>query len=492
MNLKGIFKIISPVIITVGLAMVGCALAAYLFKEDARPLLAGAFGALVFGVAVYFITRKAGISNLGIEEGCVVVTLSWIIACIFGALPFYVLDLIEHAHSVSITKAIFETVSGFTTTGATIYKNVESLPKSLLLWRSLTQWLGGMGIVVLAIAILPKLGFGGRQAFKMESPGPVKTEKLVPRISETGKILYTVYLGMTAIQIIFLLMAGVSFYDAVIHSFSTVATGGFSNYNNSVAGLGNIYAEYIIAVFMWLAGVNFGLIYVMLWRRQLKKFFRNVEFKVYAVITVVAVVLISGSLFFSHYHNWALGRVIRYVVFQVPSVLTTTCFTTADYSRWPVFAVAVLLLLMFIGGSTGSTSGSIKVLRHIISYKLIKHEILKIIRPNLVTTVKVGSQAIEHKVVVSVLAFILIYVATVVVGGVVLTLFDLDLVTALTASIASLGNFGPGLGAVGPASNYVALHPVALWILMFEMIIGRLEIYTVFALFNVALWRRRI
>lgn len=490
MNFKGTLRTISPVIVTVGIALVGCSLIAYGYAENPWVFIFSGASAIIFGIFLFLISRAASINNLNAKDGCVIVTLSWIFACFFGALPFYFFGLLEPRFFISFTQALYETVSGFTTTGASIYADVEILPRSLLFWRSLTHWLGGMGIVVLAVAILPKLGSGGLQAFRMESPGPIKTDKLVPRINETGKILYTVYFGITVLQTLLLMLAGINLFDALTHTFATVGTGGFSTHNASVAGLKNVYAEYIITFFMWLSGANFGLIYLTIWKRDLKALFKDAEFKTYTAIVLIAIAIITLTLAFNDYNGWPLIDDFRYAAFQVATIITTTGFATFDYSQWPAAAIMVLVIMMTIGASTGSTGGGIKVLRHIINFKFMKHEILKIIKPNLVTIVKVGGRAIDQRIVNSVLALTLIYFSTFFAGGFILTFFDLDIITALTASLANLSNIGPGLGLVGPAGNYSTLPPLALWVLIFEMLVGRLEIYTVFTLFNISLWRR--
>lgn len=484
MNFKAILKIVSPVVAVMGVAMILCAVVSLIYHESPEPLLAGGSLALLFGSVFYRKFKDVETSDMTILEGCAVATLSWLLSCLFGALPFYQLNLFQPEHHFTFIESLFESVSGFTTTGASVIANVEILPKGILFWRSLTHWFGGMGIVVLAIAILPKLGIGGMQAFRMESPGPLKTDKLVPRIGQTGKILYTVYLAITIFEFIALLLVKVGPFDALIHTFGTVGTGGFSNYNNSVAGLNNIYAEYIIAFFMWLSGVNFALTYLVIFKRQLNVWWKDVEFRVYTWLTVVAILVISLSLYLNNYQAWSLGKIVRYAVFQVPTVMTTTGYATYDYSLWPATALGVLVLLLFVGGSTGSTGGGLKVLRHVINFKAMKYELIKIFRPNLVATIKIGDRPLNNSIVNSVMALTLIYLFIFVACGLLLTFFGVDLVTAFSSSIACLGNIGPGLGVVGPAGNYSSLPPVVLLILSFEMLLGRLEVYTIIVLFS--------
>jgi len=482
MNFKAILKITSPVVIVVGLAMIISSMVSVVYNETPISLLSSGLIALIAGVVVYRIFKSVDANDMTILEGCMVATLSWVVACVFGALPFYQLNFFSPVHHVSFIQSLFESISGFTTTGASILSDIEIMPKGILFWRSFTHWFGGMGIVVLAIAILPKLGIGGMQAFRMESPGPLKTDKLVPRISQTGKILYTVYLAITLIEIVLLLLVKVNLYDALIHTFGTVGTGGFSNYNASVAGLNNIYAEYIIAFFMWLSGANFGLTFLVLFKGKISVWWKDTEFKVYTGLTLGAIAIISLNLYFSHYQNLSVGQIMRYAVFQVPTIMTTTGYATYDYSLWPASALGVMVILLFIGGSTGSTGGGLKVLRHIINFKAMKYELIKIFRPNLVATIKIGGRPLSNSIVNSVMALTLIYLLIFVACGFILTFLGLDIVSAFSSSIACLGNIGPGLGIVGPVGNYSSLNSAALVILSFEMLLGRLEVYTVLVL----------
>ncbi len=490
MQILGTLKITSPVIIIIGAAMLFSSLISVIFKEDPAPLMIGAFTAITVGSGLYFLTAKSSTKNLGITEGCLIVTCSWLFACIFGAIPYYSVTLVDPAHALTFTESFFESVSGLTTTGASILTDIESWPRGILFWRSLSQWLGGMGIVILAIAMLPKIGVGGMQAFKMESPGPLKNDKLMPRISQTAKILYTVYLTLSIILFISLFSVGVSAYDSIIHTFSTIATGGFSNYNNSVAGLNNVNAEYIITFFMWLGGINFSLIYFMIWKQNLRFAIQNTEFKVYAGIHALAVGIVTFYLYTQHFQDWSLAESFRYGVFQVTSILTTSGFATANYNLWPVTTLMILLLLMFIGGCTGSTSGSMKVLRHIISFKFIKWEVLKIAKPNLITSIKIGNRSMNQSIVQSVIILFLLFSITFALGTLILTFYNIDLISAASASLATLSGVGPALNNFGPASNYANLPSVVHWVLIFQMFIGRLEIITVLILFFPTVWQK--
>lgn len=461
------------------------------YKEPPQPLIIGGFSSLIIGTVLLLLTKKTTTKNLGVLEGCAIVTISWLLACLFGALPYYTMGLFDPQLKINWTKSLFESISGFTTTGASIFTDVESLPKGILFWRSLSQWIGGMGIVVLAVAILPKIGVGGMQAFKMEMPGPLKNDKLMPRISQTAKILYRVYLVLSLVLFISLVTIGVDAFDAIIHTFSTIATGGFSNYNDSIAGLNNPNAEYIIAFFMWLGGVNFSLIYFTVWKRNLKLVIQNTEFKTYILIFITAIATISTYLYSINFANWSLDETIRHSVFQVSSILTTSGFSSTNYSLWPTLPIMILITLMLIGGCTGSTSGSLKVLRHIISFKFIKWELLKIARPNLITSIKIGPRAINNQVVQSVIVLLIMFFITFTIGTLSLTYFNHDITTSASAAIAGLAGIGPALNELGPAGNYAALHPTAQWIFMFLMFIGRLEIITVLILFIPDVWLKK-
>lgn len=491
MKLAESLRTTSPVVAMIGLAMLLSSLISIYFRENPTPLILGSTGALLSSVLIWLSTKNRKTKNLGIQEGCAIVTFSWLLACLFGALPYFTMGIYDPALKISFTKSIFESVSGLTTTGASIFSDVESLPKGILFWRSFSQWIGGMGIVVLAIAILPKIGVGGMQAFKMETPGPLKNDKLMPRISQTAKILYRVYFTLSIALFVILTALGIEWFDAIIHTFSTIATGGFSNYNNSVAGLQNIGAEYAISLFMWLGGINFSLVYFVIWKRRAKLAIQNTEFKTYAAIHALAVIAVTFYLYINHLNGANLDQAFRYGLFQVTSIMTTSGFSTTDYNLWPSFPISILLFLMFIGGSTGSTSGSLKVLRHIITFKFIKWELLKIAKPNLITSIKIGTRAIHRPIINSVIVLLTIFTITFGVGTVLLTYFDLSLSTAASVSIASIAGIGPALYEFGPASNYSNLHQTAQWIVIFLMFIGRLEIMTILVLFLPTVWLKK-
>jgi trk system potassium uptake protein TrkH len=420
--------------------------------------------------------------EIRVREGFAVVTFGWLSVGLLGGLPAWFSGQIP-----GFTDAVFESISGFSTTGASILADIEGRSHGVLLWRSLTHWLGGMGIVVLALAILPLLGVGGMQLFRAEVPGPV-AERLTPRISQTAKLLWGVYVLLTALETVALMIAGLSFFDAVNHAMATMATGGFSTRNASVGGLGNPAAEWIIIVFMFLAGVNFALHFMVLsgkWRA----YGQDDEFRFYGGLVVAATVLIAITLLVAN-HFTSLHDTLRHALFQVVSIHTTTGFGTHDYLLWPPVAHAVLLMLMAVGGCAGSTGGGIKVMRLLILLKVSKLELIKLVHPRAVTTIWFNGRAVKPDLATNVLGFFLLFMLVYGAGVVALTLGGRDLVTAVGATAASLGNIGPGLGEVGPASNYAHLLDWEKWLLMFMMVAGRLELYTVLVLFMPEAWRR--
>jgi trk system potassium uptake protein TrkH len=419
--------------------------------------------------------------DLRAKEGFAIVTFGWLLFSFFGSLPFMVSGAIP-----SFTDAFFETISGFTTTGASILSNVEAMPPSLLFWRALTQWLGGMGFIVLSLAILPFLGVGGMQLFRAEVPGPV-ADRLTPRITQTAKILWGVYVLFSLIQTLLLLLGGMSLLDALCHTFATMATGGFSTRNASVGAYQSAYIDWVIIIFMFIAGVNFSLHYRAL-RGDVKVYRFDREFVLYTGIVLVATALVFVSNLLYLYTD--SERALRDAFFQVVSIQTTTGFATADYELWSFFAQYLLLMLMFVGGSAGSTAGGIKVIRLYLVVKFIMNEFTRLLHPQAVVSVRVRRAPVSREIVTNVVGFFALYIAFFVVGVAVITLFGQDLETAIGAVAATLGNVGPGLGNVGPMDNYGFLPDVSKWTLSILMLLGRLELFTVAILLTPAYWRR--
>jgi len=402
-------------------------------------------------------------------------------AGIFGTLPFIFSGAVP-----DFTNAFFESVSGFTTTGASVITDIEGLPKGILLWRSLTQWLGGMGIILLSIAILPFLGVGGMQLYKAEVPSPV-VDKLKPRISETAKTLWKVYLLITVMEIILLFAGGMSAFDAVCHAFCTMPTGGFSTKNASIAHFDSVYLDSVIIVFMLLAGINFSLHYKLI-KGDFKVFGRDPECRVFIALVVVFILIITINIYGNAYES--LTKAFRYAAFQVVSIITTTGFVTADYEKWPALSQLILLSCMFMGAMAGSTGGGIKIMRIML---LIRHgyqQIFKVIHPHAVTTVKLGGKPVPQDILNSIWGFFILYVGLFFVSTLIMASLGLDMISALASVAASIGNIGPGLGMVGPVKNFLDVPEVGKWVLIFCMLLGRLEIYTVILLLTPEYWRR--
>jgi len=451
----------------------------YYGDNDLLALSASAGVTFIFGFLVFKLTRFK--QDLRAKEGFAVVTFGWLVFSAFGSLPFIFSGVIP-----SFTDAFFETMSGFTTTGATILTEIESVPHAILFWRSLTHWIGGMGIIVLSLAILPFLGVGGMQLFKAEVPGP-SADKLTPRVTETAKILWGVYVLISAAEVIFLMLGGMSLFDALNHTFATMATGGYSTKNASVAGFNSAYIDYVIVFFMVLAGANFSLHYQFL-RGDYGIYWRNKEFRYYIAVILGACLLIGVDTFIHQYHNVADSA--RYTSFQVVSIMTTTGFGTADYEQWSSSSQFILLVLMFVGGSAGSTGGGIKVVRVYLLIKFMLSEFVRLIHPHAVIPVRANNQVVPRDMLMNVLGFFVVAMLVFTGGVLVMTLIGLDMLTSIGATAATLWNIGPGLGDVGPTDNYAAIPVVGKWVLSMLMLMGRLELFTVIILFSPAYWKK--
>lgn len=418
---------------------------------------------------------KSKDSTLGKREGYLIVTGSWLVFSLFGSLPFILGGAIP-----SYTDAFFETISGFTTTGASILTDIESLPHGLLYWRSMTQWLGGMGIIVLSLAILPVLRIGSMQLFSAEVPG-LKTDKLHPKIRETAKRLWAIYLGFTLLETLLLKLGGMSFFDAINHSFTTMATGGYSTKNASIAAFDSAYIDYVITIFMVIAGTNFSLAYFGLHGR-FRKIFTNDEFLFYISLLLVFIAIVTAVLHFTAGHE--TKESLRLAAFQVVSIVTTTGYATADFSAWGPFLVLVIFILMFTGGSAGSTGGGIKMVRLLLLAKNSRQELRRLIHPNAVIPVRLNHKAVSQNTMYNVLAFIVFYFFITGLSSIIISSMGYDLSSSFSAVAASLGNIGPGLGDVGPTMNYAHFPVFGKWFLSFLMLLGRLELFTVLVLFT--------
>lgn len=436
-------------------------------------------------VAVYglisLIIRGKKQATLSPRDGFLFVTLAWIGASASGALPFVLSGAIP-----GYTDAFFETMSGFTTTGASILTEIQSLPKSILFWRSLTHWLGGMGIVVLVVAILPLLRSGGFQLVKAESPGP-SLDKVTPKITSTAKILWFLYLILSALETVLLLIGGMDLFESLTHTFGTMATGGFSPMNASVGHYPSAFIHIVITIFMMLAGVNFVLYHKML-TGKLREVGRNSELKAYIGIFIVSTAIIAFDLFRAGEYE-TLGTSLRYAGFQAASILTTTGFATADFDAWPELGKIVLFLLMFIGGSTGSTGGGIKVGRIVTLFKLGINELKHLIYPRGVFNIKVNKMTVKKDIIYVIAGFFFFYIILLLVTTLVVATAGTDIVTSFSTALVTLGNIGPGFGRIGPAMNYAFFPGYVKWFLSFIMALGRLEIYTVLVLFTPRFWK---
>ncbi len=474
MRIAGMINIILAV------AMILPLFVALIYREaDIQPFLISLLITGGSGVVLFLATSRVNM-DVSHREGFIVVAISWINAVFFSSMPYLLSGVVP-----SVVDALFEATSGITTTGATIFKDIEALPYGLLVWRSVTHWLGGMGIVVLSVAVMPFLGVGGMQLYKAEASS-ISGEKFVPRIQEMAKILVMVYLFLSFFMMTMLLISGMPLFDAFIHTVGGISTGGFSIKNASLGAYNNINAEWVIIIFMILGATNFALHYDF-YRMGVKAYVKNEEFRFYIFIIVVATVFVTLNLWVEYYDS--LAQAFRYAFFQVVSITTTTGYTTADFSLWPFFSQLALLVLMFIGGSAGSTTGAIKCVRVLVLLKLLYREVYRLIHPHAVTPVKLNGKVIPPEILRSVAGFTFLFFMVFVLSAGLLTILGLDLVTSISTSAATLGNVGPALGMAGPVVGYAEMPELAKWILILNMILGRLEIYTLVILLFPAFWR---
>lgn len=416
------------------------------------------------------------------RDGYMAVAVAWLGLSVFGALPYVVSDAIPH-----YVDALFETVSGLTTTGATILTEVEHLPRGVLFWRSETQWMGGMGVLVMFLALMPRLGDGAVYLMRAESPGPIKS-KLVPKVGQTAKILYGIYVGLTLGETVALRLAGLSWFDAVNHAFTTIATGGFSVRNASIAAYHSPAVVWIVTGFTFLAGVNFGLLYAVL-RGQWRQALRSEELRLYAAIAVTAAALVCLNLCVQQ--GVPLGQSVTDASFQVVTVMTTTGYATRDFAQWPSFSRILLALLMYMGACAGSTAGGVKVSRLLIHWKSLKRELGRIVHPRHLSVITMDGDVVDESVVASCHSFLAAYLLVLMAGALVVSWDDLGFQESFVASLTCIGNVGPGLGALGPMSNFSALSLLSKLVLALEMLMGRLELLPLLVLLNPATWRER-
>lgn len=480
MNYKMIAYLLGNILHIEGLLLIVPVAVAFGFREElsATAFIASAVVCLIAGAVLK--SREPKDVRIYGREGFIVAALSWIVMSFFGAIPFYLTRSIP-----GFINCYFETVSGFTTTGATVLTEIEHLPNSILFWRCFTHWIGGMGILVFMLAIMPLSDDRTMHLMRAEAPGPL-VSKLVPRVKSTAKILYIIYVVLTILEIILLYAGGMSFFDSVIHAISTAGTGGFSNKNNSIAAYNSRYFEYVIAVFMLLFSINFNLYYLMI-MRDFKNVWRNEELRMFLMIVAIATLLITTNIY-DYYPT--LEAAFRHAIFQVAAIMSTTGFVTANFDLWPEFSKTILFCLLFLGACGGSTAGGIKVSRFVILVKMVSREIRHIVHPRSVNLIKLDGFKIESEVTRSVASFIILYVLILLGSFVLLALNNFDFATNMTAVTTCLSNVGPGLNMAGPTENLAFFSGFSKLILCMDMLLGRLEIFPILMLFTPSIWRK--
>ncbi|MDY6970938.1 MAG: potassium transporter TrkG [Thermodesulfobacteriota bacterium] len=482
MNLHAITRFIGIVVLFLGISMVPPLLISFVFRDGStEALILSMLITFSSGLILFISTKRQKDVHLNHRDGIAIVTLGWVMAGLFGTLPYIFSGFIP-----DFTNAYFESISGFTTTGSTILGNIECLPEGLLLWRSQTQWLGGMGIIVLSIAILPFLGVGGMQLYRAEIPSPV-VDKLKPRISETAKTLWKAYVLITIVEVVLLFAGGMSMFDAVCHSFCTMPTGGFSTKNAGIAQFDSPYLDGLIILFMLIAGINFSLHYGFL-KGDFTVFGNDAECRFFLILVGSFTLIVTLDIYGPVYHSF--GGSFHQAAFQVSSIITTTGFVTADYDKWPALSRLILLICMFLGAMAGSTGGGMKTMRVMLLIRHCYKQVFRIIHPHAVTTVKLGGKPVPQDILNSIWGFFVLYLGLFILATLIMAYLGLDMVSAFASVSASIGNIGPGLGVVGPSKNYLAIPMIGKWVLISCMLLGRLEIYTVIVLFTPEYWRK--
>ena len=481
MNYFLVINLIGKVLVILSVFMMLPLLVSLLYKgTDTTSFFVSVIITFLTGIILHLTNKKQEQEELRHREGFAIVTLSWLAISFFGAIPY----LLSGTFS-TLTDAFFESISGFTTTGASVLTDIEVLPKGVLFWRSLTQWIGGMGIIVFSLAILPFLGTGGMQLFKAEVP-EITVDKLRPRIIDTAKALWIIYTVLTLTALVFLLLGGMTFFDACCHALTTLATGGFSTKNASIGHYNSPYIDTVVTIFMILAGINYSLYYLTLQRRYMR-FISNCEFQFYIFTVAISISMITLTLY--SFGNFTFAQSLDDAAFQVASIITTTGFATANYENWPFFAQAILLVLMLFGGMIGSTAGGMKQVRILLMLKQGLREIYQQIHPRAIITIKLDNKNVSSEVRGSIWGFLFLFVAVCILATLVMTALGLDLITSATTVISAISNVGPALGDAGPAENYSRIPTLGKWVLSLCMLIGRLEVYTVIILFMPHFWK---
>jgi len=482
MRWRFILNVTGILILFLALAMLLPLIVGLLYGDgSAVPILLSVGATALSGVLLILLSRGDKVKTISQREGMAIVTIGWTAVGLYGALPFYFDGVLP-----DFVDAFFESVSGFTTTGSSVLVNIETVSKGLLFWRAFIQWLGGMGIIVLSVAILPFLGIGGMQLYKAEVPSPVP-DKLKPRIRDTAVVLWKVYLLISIVQVLLLMLGGMDLFEAFCHTFTTMATGGYSTRNASIAYYDSLYIDIVFILFMMIAGINFSLHYQFLKGRPLV-FWRDPECRFFLLMVLALIFIVSIDVGGTVYDS--IGAAFRYGSFQVVSIITTTGYATADYEKWSAMSQLLLLLCMFFGASAGSTGGGVKAVRIMICFKYVYKELFSLIHPHAVKVLKLGGKPVPEDITRGILGFLALYLGLFAVSTVALSGMGVDLVTSIGAVAATLGNIGPGLGMVGPTDTFAGIPYWGKWLLIWCMLLGRLEIYTVIILMVPEFWRK--
>ncbi len=480
MNYRLILNIIGKMLALEGVLMVPSMCIALIYREgDAPAFILTMLLLMLLGLPL-MLRFNPGNKDIGVREGLVAVALCWILMSAFGALPFILSRTLPH-----FWDALFETVSGFTTTGASVFIAVEGLPHGILFWRSFTHWVGGMGVLLLTLALMPGVRGGGSSLAKAEAPGPTFS-KVTPRMADTARLMYLVYAGMSLVELLLLLLSGLSLFDAFIHTFGTAGTGGFSNRNQSVGAYRNVWAEMIIMAFMFLFGTNFS-VYVRLLRGEGFKALKSDEVRAYYLIALASVLLIGANIL-PHFGN--VWEALRHSGFQVATVMSTTGFATADFALWPMFSQALMVILMLIGACAGSTAGGLKVVRAVMLSKSALREVGQNMQPRKVRVIMLDGKSVNEETQRGVLAFFFIYITALMLGTLLVALDGFSFTTSFTAVLSCLSNIGPGLELIGPMGNFAMFSPPVKFLMSLLMLAGRLEFFALFALFHPAVWKK--
>ncbi len=478
-----VFRALGMIIMLFGLTMLVPLVMANIVEDGARTAYDEAFSlTMLSGLFLWYRYRRCK-RELNIRDGFLIVVLVWTVLPAFAAIPLMIQLGISH------TDAYFETVSALTTTGSTVLSNLDSLPMSINLWRHELVWIGAMGLIVLAVAILPLLGIGGRQMFKAETPGPMKDAKMTPRIAETAKGLWTVYVIVSVLCILAYHWAGMSWFDAVCHAFSTMGLGGFSTHDASFGYFNSPAIETVAIIFMLIAGMNFGTLFLAVSGRSLRPYFKDPEAGWFVAVCLVSVLIIAIYIRKDGVYD-NLEVALRHAAFNVVSIATTTGYASVDYAQWPLFAPLLMLFLSSFATSAGSTGGGIKMMRALLLYRQVYREIIRAMHPAAVYNVRIGGQVAPQPILFAVLAFAFMYMVSIVSLTLILCFTGLDVISAFTAIVASINNTGPGLGVVGPSTTYASLEDFQTWVCIFAMLLGRLEIFTLLVVLTPAFWRK--